>query len=345
MKWIKYQIHTTTDAVPLIGDVLAEMGILGFEVSDNVPLTPEEEKQMFTDIPASLAPDDGTAVIIFYTEGDNREDERAFYSTGSSLRDERLPEASQTLSPQELISKLQQNISPLHHLCPFPKPVIEYSVEDDSQWKDSWKASFKAFRIADDMIIKPIWEDIPDFATPTDTIIQIEPGAAFGTGTHETTKLCLLSLRKYLTKDTAILDAGCGSGILAISALLSGAASAFCLDIDENAVKGTLENAALNNLETSRIEAVCGNILEDTQMLHSLHPQRFDIAVANILADVIIELSDHIRPFIRENGLFISSGILAEKAEDVETALTKNHFKILEKNVLGEWVCFVAKKE
>ena len=343
MKWIKYQIHTTTDAVPFIGGILEEMGILGFEISDNVPLTPEEEKQMFTDIPASLAPDDGTAVITFYTEGDNKEDEREFYSTGSSLRDDRVPEAAQTMSPQEFIAKLQQNIAPLHRFCPFPDPVMEYSVEDDSQWKDNWKDNFKAFRVADDMIIKPVWEDTPDFATPSDTIIQIEPGAAFGTGTHETTKLCLLSLRKHLTKDTTILDVGCGSGILAISALLSGAASAFCLDIDETAVKGTLENAALNHLETNRIEAVQGNILEDDAMLHSLHPQPFDIAVANILADVIIELAGYIHPFIKENGLFISSGILAEKANEVETALAKNHFKILEKNVLGEWVCFVAK--
>lgn len=344
MKWIQYQIHTTTDAVDLIGELLCEIGIQGFEISDHVPLTPEEEKQMYTDIPASLAPDDGTATITFYTEGENSDEEKEFYSTGSSLRDERLSKAILPQSPEELIASLQQKITDLRNYCSFPEPAIDYSIQDDSQWKDTWKDNFKAFRVADDIIIKPVWEDTPDFATAADTIIQIEPGSAFGTGTHETTKLCLLSLRKYLSENTTILDAGCGSGILAISALLSGASRAFCLDIDPAAVRGTLENAARNNLQADRIQAVHGNILEDAAMIHSLCPEPFDIAVANILADVIIPLTDYIRPFLKEQGFFISSGILAEKADDVEQALRNNHFKILEKNTLGEWVCFVAQK-
>lgn len=342
MKWVQYKIHTTSDAVEMVGELLHEAGIQGFEISDNKPLTPEEEKQMYTDIPAVLAPDDGTAVITFYTEGENTESEKEFYSTGSSLRDERLSDSSAIQSPQEMIALLKQKIQETQSYFPFPEPIIEYSIQDDSQWKDKWKDNFKAFRIADDIIIKPVWEETPDFATAKDTIVQIEPGSAFGTGTHETTKLCLLSLRNYLSENTTILDAGCGSGILAISALLSGARSAFCLDIDPAAVNGTLENASLNHLGTDRIQAVHGNILGDTSLIHSLCPEPFDIAVANILADVIIPLTDHIRPFLKKNGIFISSGILAEKADDVEQALTKNHFTVLEKNTMGEWVSFVA---
>lgn len=342
MKWIQYKIHTTSDAVEMVGELLYEAGIQGFEISDNIPPTPEEEKQMYTDIPATLAPDDGTAVITFYTEGKNTESEKAFYSTGSSLRDERLSDSPAIQSPQEMIALLKHKVHEVQSYFPFPEPIIEYSIQDDSQWKDKWKDNFRSFRIADDIIIKPVWEEIPDFATAKDTIVQIEPGSAFGTGTHETTKLCLLSLRNYLSENTTILDAGCGSGILAISALLSGARSAFCLDIDPAAVTGTLENASLNHLGSDRIQAVHGNILEDTSLIHSLCPEPFDIAVANILADVIIPLSDHIRPFIKENGIFISSGILAEKADDVEQALIKNHFTVLEKNTMGEWVSFVA---
>lgn len=342
MEWIQYKIHTTSDTVEMIGELLYEAGIQGFEISDNIPPTPEEEKQMYTDIPAALAPDDGTAVITFYTEGKNAESEKEFYSTGSSLRDERLSDSPAIQSPQEMIALLKQKIQETQSYFPFPEPKIEYSIQDDSQWKDKWKDSFKAFRIADDIIIKPVWEETPDFATAKDTIVQIDPGSAFGTGTHETTKLCLLSLRNYLSENTTILDAGCGSGILAISALLSGARSAFCLDIDPAAVNGTLENASLNHLGTDRIQAVHGNILEDTSLIHSLCPEPFDIAVANILADVIIPLTDYIRPFIKENGIFISSGILAEKADDVEQVLNKNHFTVLEKNTMGEWVSFVA---
>ena len=173
--------------------------------------------------------------------------------------------------------------------------------------------------------------------------MQIDPGSAFGTGTHETTKLCLLSLRKYITTETTLLDAGCGSGILAICSLLCGAKSAFCLDIDPYAVEATIENAALNNIEETRIKAKHLNILEDTENVRNELKEPVDIAVANILADVIIPLSDCIANFIKPGGLFISSGILAEKADLVEEALQKNNFEIIEKNTLGEWVSFVCK--
>lgn len=344
MKWIQYKIHTSTAAVDLIGELLYEQGILGFEVSDHIPPTPEEERRMYTDIPAELEPDDGTAVITFYTEGDNTEEEREFYSTGSSLRDETLPEQSSLLSPEDMIRKLTDSINQLRQCCNIPEPDITYSIQDDSDWKDKWKDNFKAFRVTDQIIVKPVWEDTPDFAKEGDIILQIDPGSAFGTGTHETTKLCMMSLKNYISSETTLLDAGCGSGILAISALMSGAKSAFCLDIDPSAVTGTLENAKLNGISPEQLQAVQGNILEDATQLQNLHPEPFDLVVANILADVIIPLSGCIRPFLKDDGIFISSGILAEKAEAVECALEENHFIILEKNTLGEWISFVARK-
>ncbi len=343
MNWIKYEIHTTTTAADMIGEVLYELDIPGFEISDNVPLTSEEEKQMYTDIPATLAPDDGTSTITFYTEGDNAEEDREFYSTGSSLRDERLSDTTHT-TPEELIATIQNRIRQFPPELGITVPTIICSIQDDADWKDKWKDSFKAFRVADDIIIKPIWEEKPDFALDNDIIIEIDPGSAFGTGTHETTKLCLLSLRQYITPETTILDAGCGSGILAISALMSGAHSAFCLDIDPAAVNGTNENAQLNHLSSDRIQAIHANILEDDTQIKELHPETFVIAVANILADVIIPLADCIGDFIKPGGIFISSGILLEKSDDVQKALEKNNFQILEKNTMGEWVSFVARK-
>lgn len=340
MKWTKYEIHTTTDAVDAIGEILYELGIPGFEITDNIPPSPEEEKQMYTDIPADLAPDDGSATITFYTEADPAE-ESDFYSTGSSLRDTGIVQPC--WDAPELLQTLQERINSLQEVFPFPTPSVSVSEEDDSLWKDKWKENFRSFRIADDIIIKPVWEEKPDFAGKKDIILEIEPGSAFGTGTHETTKLCLLSLRKYISSDTSLLDAGCGSGILAISALLCGAKSAFCLDIDPSAVSGTQENARLNHLEPPRIQAVQANILEERNRIHSLCPEPFDIAVANILADVIIPLADYIGEFLKPGGIFISSGILAEKAGDVEAALLRNHFTILETNTLGEWISFVAR--
>ncbi len=343
MKWIQYKVHTTTDAVDTLGELLYELGISGFEISDNVPLTEKEENMMFTGIPAELEPDDGSATITFYTEGENEESERAFYSTGSSLRDERLEETPDSYTPEELIHKIKERVKELQRYFAFPDPEIEYSIQDDSQWKDKWKDNFKAFRVTEDIIVKPIWEEIPDFTTTKDTIIEIEPGSAFGTGTHETTQLCLIPLKKYITNQTRLMDAGCGSGILAICALLSGAKSAFCLDIDPSAVSGTLENAALNNIGSDRLEAILGNILENPESVKKHCPKPFDVIVANILADVIVPLTDCIRPFLKKDGVYITSGILDEKAADVEAALIKNRFCIIEKNVMGEWVSFVAK--
>ncbi len=344
MKWIKYQLHTTTDAADTMGDILNELGIYGFEITDHVPLSEKDEKKMYTDIPADLGPDDGKSVLTFYTEApDNTEKE--FYSTGSSIRDAGMEDTVPVLPPDELIKKIKKKVKAKKKYFKINVPAINYTIEDDSQWKDKWKENFKPFRVADDIIIKPTWEEIPEYADEHDIIMEIDPGSAFGTGTHETTKLCLKSLRKFITPETTILDAGCGSGILAISALLCGARSAYCLDIDPSAVDATIENASINHIASDRIHAIHANILDDTSPVKKMCNGPVDIAVANILADVIIPLSSCIGDFIKPDGIFISSGILIEKADDVENALLDNSFEIIEKNILGDWASFVAKKK
>lgn len=347
MEWIKYELKTTTSACDAMGGLLEEFGVAGYEVRDNVPLSPADEKKMFTDIPAALPPDDGEAVIVFY--GDVPESSsQTFYSTGSSLRDADLatknPEHSLLSTPENFIARFLKRVEEQNTLSPLPMPEITYTVEDDSQWKDKWKENFKPFWVAEDILIKPSWEEIPEECTPEDIIVSIDPGSAFGTGTHETTKLCLLALRKYINGQTRLLDAGCGSGILAIAALLCGAKSAFCLDIDSLAVSGSMENAEINGITPERFTAIQANILEDAESIRRQTGEPFDIAVANILADVIVPLSALIGEFIKPGGIFISSGILAEKADEVETALIDNHYEILEKNTMGDWVAFTAKK-
>lgn len=341
MKWIKYDVHTTTKDADAIGEILAAYNISGYEIKDHVPLTRKEEKQMYTDIPADLGPDDGLSILTFYTEAPNNE-QKEFYSTGSSLRDDEIDNSTPVVNPDAFIETLLHAMKEQVGVSLLSLPTIHYEIQDDSLWKDKWKENFKPFHVADDIIIKPTWEAIPKDAKEGDIIMEIDPGSAFGTGTHETTKLCLLTLRKYISHQTTILDAGCGSGILAIAALLCGAKSAFCLDIDPSAVTATIENAQKNNIGKDRITAIHANILENSAQVKEQCHGSFDIAVANILADVIIPLSDHIGDFIKPGGIFISSGILAEKAHDVEAALLKNHFTIIEKNTMGEWVSFVC---
>lgn len=344
MEWIKYEIHTVTMATDALGEILSEFGIHGFEILDHVPLSAKEEAQMYTDIPAELPPDDGRAILVFYTELPDAQ--TTYYGTGSSLRDAELRkerEQNHLLPPKQLIAALKKRIEEKSAFFPLRVDSITWEIQDDSLWKDKWKENFKPFRIAEDILIMPSWEEPPADSKIDDIIVRIEPGSAFGTGTHETTKLCILSLRNYIGPDTTLLDAGCGSGILAITALLCGAASAFCLDIDPAAVSGTLENAALNNLTEDHLHAIHANILEDGALVKQTAGCDFDIAVANILADVIIPLSEHIGEYLKPGGLFISSGILAEKADAVETAIVKNGFEIIEKNQIGEWVSLVAR--
>lgn len=343
MKWIRYDIHTNTKDADTIGGILTECGIAGYEISDHVPLSKKDERKMYTGIPADLGPDDGSSILTFYTEApDNKKKE--FFSTGSSLRDDGIENVSPICEPEELIDSILEKIKEIQAFYPVRIPEITHCIQDDSLWKDKWKENFKAFYVTDNIIVKPSWENPPEDARPDDIIIDIDPGSAFGTGTHETTKLCLLSLRKYITPETTILDAGCGSGILAITALLCGAKSAFCLDIDPAAVKGTMENAARNHIDSRRITAIHADILKNSRHVLQKCGGTFQIAVANILADVIIELSDYIGGFIGEDGIFISSGILDAKAAEVEQALLKNHFTIIERNTLGEWVSYVSKK-
>lgn len=344
MQWIRYELKTTTDASSRIGELLTEFGVNGYELQDNVPLSAEEERKMYTDIPAELPPDNGEAVLVFYSDVIDG-DSDAFYSTGSSLRDaeieQNVPDRLLT-KPEAFIKAFTTRVEKASSFAPITFSELTYQVEDDSAWKDKWKENFKPFRIADDVLIKPTWEPVPEDCSESDIVLSIDPGSAFGTGTHETTKLCLLSLRNYIHDDTRLMDAGCGSGILAIAALLCGAKSAFCLDIDPSAVTGTIENAEINGIDASRITAIHANILEDAAAVKKQTGEPFDIAVANILADVIIPLSDYIGDFIKPGGIFISSGILNEKSDAVEQALLRNNYTILERNTMGDWVSFVC---
>lgn len=343
MKWMKFTIETTTQATELISYFLTEMGIEGVEIEDNVPLTQEESDQMYIDIPAVLPEDDGTAKVHFYVVPDS--ELVPFYSTGSSIRDSKAKEEKNYLfsSVEELMERIKVELQELSAFTDIGQGKIDWEYTEDKDWMNNWKEFFKPFYVAEDILIKPTWEEIPTECGPETTIIQIDPGTAFGTGSHETTRLCLMSLRKYLKPQMKILDAGCGSGILAIAALKLGAGYSFGVDIDPAAVTASVENCVLNGIDTASFDAVCGNILtgENTEKIKA--QGGFDIVVANILADVIVQLSGKIREYMKPEGLFVSSGILAEKADEVEQALLANDFEIVEKNVLGEWVSFVAR--
>lgn len=333
MKWIKMELKTTTEAVDFVSAMLEELGVEGIEITDFVPLSEEDKRKMFIDILPELPPDDGSARVSFYLD------------TGTDI--------------EALKANIAEGLSELRQFVDTGSGELTVSETEDKDWINNWKEFFKPFRVDESIVIKPTWEELAE-KRPGDLVVEIDPGTAFGTGAHETTKLCIGSLKKYVKPGTAVLDVGCGSGILSIISMLLGARYAAAVDIDPVAAGVTVENAGVNGLSArlcdrdvngvpvftgaaDGIEVADGNVLEDEAFRAALGSASYDIVVANILADVIIPLSGVVKEFMKPDALFISSGIINTKREAVEAALRENGFEILEVNVQGDWVSFTAR--
>lgn len=316
MKWIKVSLKTTTDAVDFISSLFDELGLEGIQIEDNVPLSQEDKEAMYIDILPELPPDEGEATVTSYVD----------------------PERDL----EELKIQIKEGLEEISTFVNVGEGIITTEETDDVDWINNWKEFFKPFRVAEDIVIKPTWEVLED-KKEDDLVIEIDPGTAFGTGAHETTKLCIMGLRKYITEETQLLDVGCGSGILSIIGLKLGAKNAVATDIDPAALTATYENVEVNGLTKEQFTVYAGNIIDDKELQDKVGYEKYDIVVANILADVIIPLSGEIRQHMKPNGLFISSGIIDMKREEVEEALLKNGFEIVEVNEMGDWVSFVAR--
>lgn len=317
MKWKKFTLTTTTAAVDLVSSMFDEIGIEGIEIEDNVPLTEKETKGMFIDILPELPPDDGTAKVSFYL--DDEADE------------------------ESILSQVREGLEELKLFVDLGTCEIEASETEDKDWINNWKQYFKPFTV-DDILIKPTWETIPEEHRDK-LLIQIDPGTAFGTGMHETTQLCIRQLRKYVTPETKLLDVGTGSGILGIAALKLGAKEVFGTDLDENAITAVGENLESNDISADRFTVVQGNIIDDKAIQDQAGYECYDVAVANILADVIIMLQKEIPVHIKKGGIFITSGIINMKEEAVREAFAANDaFEVVEVTYQGEWVSVTAKR-
>lgn len=210
------------------------------------------------------------------------------------------------------------------------KIVLSDCKEED--WRNNWKKYFHPMKVGKKLLIRPSWRD--DFDAENRKVISIDPGLAFGTGGHETTRLCLEMCEKYLKKDDTVLDVGCGSGILSIASLLLGAKSAVGVDIDEVAVRTAKENAQVNGV-SDRYTAVCGSFTEKVS-------GKFDIVLANIVADAIMFLSKGVKDFMKPDTVYIMSGIIDTRAEEVKNSISE-YFDIIEEHLDNGWVCLAAK--
>lgn len=354
MIWKKLTIDTSVEAVDLISEFLSELGVEGVMIEDNVPLSEDDLKSMFVDIPAIMGEDDGTARVS------------CFVDDSFDINELKADIAAELVRLEEFIDVGSKEIS-----------VSDTS--DDSTWQNNWKQYFKPFRLYDNIVILPTWEEYDDIR-PDDIVVRIESVMAFGTGTHETTKLCIGQLKKYLKEGQSVFDIGSGSGILSIISVYLGAGYVHGMDIDPDAVKASLENAEANGFDRNRIDFTCGNLLDsnyiagvskertgdfaaknsvddnvvnssderssavtDNKADNNSADRQYDIVVANILADVIMPLSAVVRPYMKEDGLFITSGIIDTKEEEVKAELLKNGFEIVDIIHMGEWVSIVCR--
>ncbi len=318
MKWRKYTLTTTTEAVDLISSMYDEIGIEGIEIEDNVPLTESETKGMFIDILPELPPDEGVAKVSFYLEDVSRE--------------------------KEILKAVEDGLDELAMFVDLGKRTMEISETEDKDWINNWKQYFKPFTV-DDILIKPTWEEIPE-GREDKLLIQIDPGTAFGTGQHETTQLCIRQLRKYMTEGAKVLDVGTGSGILGITALKLGAGEVCGTDLDENAITAVSENMEANGISGEQFHVVRGNLIDDKVIKDWAGYERYDIVVANILADVIIRLTPEVLPHLKHGGIFITSGIIDMKEDAVKKAIeAAGELEIIETTRQGEWVSVTARRK
>lgn len=311
MKWIEVTIKTTTEAVEAITNILDDLRTGGVMIEDPKDFFFQKKNELDWD----------------YVEEEvfnKRNIEGVLIKT--YISEER--------NVMELVEIIKQKVSAL---AGFGIDIGEGSVSlgqvNEEDWANEWKKYYKPTKIGEKLVVKPTWEDYE--VQSGDLVIELDPGMAFGTGTHETTTMCMRELEKYVTEDSKVFDIGCGSGILAIAAAKLGAKDVIAVDLDEVAVKVAAENVAHNHVQDS-VQVLHGNLIDVVS-------DKADVVVANIIADIIKILAKDVHSCMKEDAVFISSGIIHAKVDEVKESLIENGFEIIEVKTLGEWNAIVAK--
>ena len=310
MNWNEISVSTTTLAVEIISNIFIELGSKGVMIEDpsdfhlqgQDPLAWDYmEKEVF-----DFGHDDVRVIGYFSSEEDIN----------------------------EKISEIEKRLDYVKSLG-FDTGTLEIYKREVKQenWENEWKKYFNVQKVSDSIVIKPSWEEYT--AKEGEKIIDIDPGMAFGTGTHETTRMCINAIEKYMNKGDSLIDIGCGSGILSIAAAHLGAEKVIAVDLDKLAVKVSKENVDLNGFSNT-IDVRYGDLTD-------VIDEKADVIVANIIADIIAKLSENIADFIKDGGYFISSGIINDKKDFVISKLKENNFDIIEESNDGEWNCIVSK--
>ncbi|GAA0078758.1 50S ribosomal protein L11 methyltransferase [Clostridium sp. CTA-5] len=307
--WTEIRVITNSEALEPISGIFYGLNCQGVAVEDPNDLLTREQGPLtwdFADINVLEHKGEFAVVKGYFSEEDNIE---------------------------EIVSITKKKLKEINDMgIDIGKGIVEYEKIKEEDWANNWKKYYKPANITDKIVVKPMWEE---YAPKNgELVIELDPGMAFGTGTHETTRMCVKALEKYVKPNTTVFDVGCGSGILAIAAAKLGAKMAFGVDLDPVAVESAKENTGLNNLDN--IEILEGNLLD-------VIDGKADIVVANIIAEIICILTEDVKKALDSNGLFITSGIIHDRVEMVTNKLNECGFEVLEINKEGEWNCIVAK--
>ncbi|SEM55187.1 [LSU ribosomal protein L11P]-lysine N-methyltransferase [Terribacillus saccharophilus] len=311
MKWAELCIHTTNEAIEPISNILHEAGASGVVIQDPEDLV-KDHKTTFGEIYA-LDPNDYPAEGIFV---------KAYLPLNSFLN--------------ESVNEIKAAITNLReYQIDIGANEVSVSEVDEEDWSTAWKKYYKPVKISETFTIIPTWEEYTPVASD-EVIMELDPGMAFGTGTHPTTVLSVQAIERYISKGDIVIDVGSGSGVLSIAAVLLGAQHVHAFDLDDVAVNSTKINAELNQT-ADRITASANNLLEGVEV-------EADVIVSNILAEIILKFTDDAYKLIKPGGLFITSGIISQKKGDVKDALIASGFDIVEVNEMEDWVAIIAKK-
>ncbi|MGV8146677.1 MAG: 50S ribosomal protein L11 methyltransferase [Alkaliphilus sp.] len=309
MEWIEIAVETTYEAKDAVANILYDAGVNGIVIEDSNDFRLLEDNKSWDYVDDALLEKDFDGVIV-----------KAY-----------LPTTADVLEKIDLIRQLVAGL-PLYEINIGCGKVSTLKVSEED-WSSSWKKHFKPTKVGENIVIKPTWESYS--AGSNELVIELDPGMAFGTGTHETTIMCIKELENTVLPDSTVIDIGCGSGILTIAAAKLGARSVLSVDLDEVAVKVSKENIKLNKLENV-VEVKHGDLLSSVEA-------KADIIVANIMADIVMRLSVNINQFLEPNGVFIASGIILKKVLDVIEVFAKNNLVIIKTEKMGEWATIVAK--
>ena len=307
--WIEVRVITKSEALEPVSGIFYSLDCKGVAIEDPEDILGREQGPLtwdFADINVLEHKGKVAVVKAYFAEEDNIEEILGYVN-------------------EKLVELKEMGID-------LGEAKVEHEKMYEEDWANTWKQYYKPSKVGEKIVVKPIWEEYEE--KEGELVVNLDPGMAFGTGTHETTRMCIQALEKYVKEESTVFDVGCGSGILSIAAAKLGAKLAVGVDLDPVAVESSIENVGYNNL--NNIEILHGNLVE-------VIDGKADIVVANILAEIICILTDDVKRVMKDGGVFITSGIIHDRVDMVCEKLEATGFEVIEKNRDGEWNCIVAK--